>query len=61
MDQLVDFVSLFAGVEYDEQLMLYYSINTTAAVTTTTEFDIDREQSWEVLKEIEEVWSAYIL
>lgn len=55
----IDIVSLNATVPYDETPMLIYSINTTASHGTPL-YDIDGEQSWGVLKEIESGWPYQI-
>ena len=47
-----------AAVPYDEQPLLYSSINTTSFSNST--YDINGEQSWEVLQEIQDGWPYYI-
>ncbi|KAG9562598.1 aliphatic nitrilase-like protein, partial [Aureobasidium melanogenum] len=47
-----------AAVSFDEQPMLYDSINTTGFGTAT--YDINGEQSWGVLQQIVDGWPYYI-
>lgn len=54
-----DLKTLNATTPYDEQPMLYYSINTTASHNTDS-YNIDGEQSWGVLQEIQDAWPYYI-
>ena len=49
---------VLAAVPFDEQPILYDSINTTSFGTST--YDVNGEQSWGVLQEIVEGWPYYI-
>ncbi|KAL3421938.1 hypothetical protein PVAG01_06094 [Phlyctema vagabunda] len=50
---------VLAAVPYDKQPMLYSSINTTTFTSDYT-YDINGEQSWGILKQIEDGWPYYI-
>lgn len=47
-----------ASVPYDEQPILYASINTTAF--SNVSYNVDGEQSWGVLQQIEDSWPYYV-
>lgn len=47
-----------ASVPYDEQPMLYASINTTAF--SNVSYNVDGEQSWGILQQIEDSWPYYV-
>ncbi|RDW78005.1 hypothetical protein BP5796_05857 [Coleophoma crateriformis] len=48
-----------ATTSMSEAPLLYYNMNTTATHGTDS-YDVDGEQSWGVLKEIEAAWAYYI-
>jgi nitrilase len=52
-------VEMKASASYDQNPMLYHSINTTSALNTPT-YNINGEQSWGVLQQIEEGWPSYV-
>jgi nitrilase len=55
----LEMAEVLAAVPYDEQPMLYSSINTSTFDSQTT-YDINGEQSWGVLQEITDAWPYYI-
>jgi hypothetical protein len=54
----IDVKTLNATTPYDEQPMLYHSINTTASHGTAA-YDVNGEQSWGILQEIQGGWPYY--
>lgn len=56
----VTLAEIKASVPYEEEPMLYYSLNTTEDRGQNSGYDVDGEQSWGVLMEIERGWPASI-
>ncbi len=54
----LEVAEVLAAVPYDEQPMLYSSINTTAF--SRASYNSDGEQSWGVLQQIVDGWPYYI-
>ncbi|KAH6694841.1 aliphatic nitrilase-like protein [Leptodontidium sp. MPI-SDFR-AT-0119] len=54
----LEMAEVLAAVPYDEQPMLYSSINTTSF--NKASYNANGEQSWSVLKQIEDGWPYYI-
>lgn len=55
----IDVASLNTATPYDEMPMLYHSINTTHAHGIAG-YNVDGEQSWGVLKQVEDAWPYQI-